>query len=310
MKNNNYNITRANAKSIANQLTQVVNGLGQSKLQAKKEGDLKGQNGHAKSDKVHSRKSMDNFRSVAKNYFQYIKDTVGGRIEKSINAETAKDFVLHKLALGEIKGSTANTYLSILEKVAEGLEKMTDKKYISQTEFKEMKSEIKEVYDLRKEHINRAYENPSAIQAEMEKFSEYALSSQLQIELGLRIDDAINSEKWSLNDDGTMTVSSSKNGITYQTAPLSEALQKAVTEAKNSGYQVSETSYSNDLKEAVANAGETWERKSSHGLRYNFAQDRMQSLLKAGKSFYEAKAQVSLELGHSRLSITDIYIKF
>ncbi len=301
-------IARANAKSISNQLTTVVNGINQSKVQAKKESNLTGQNGHSKSDKVHSLKSMDNFKSVAKNFFQYVKDTQGGRIEKNINVETAKDFILTKLDKG-LEGSSANTYISILGKVAEGLEKMTNKTYITKEEFKNMKAEIKEQWDLKKVHRDRAYKNPDSIEKEMQKFSEYQISTKLQIQIGLRIDDTVNSQKWKLNENGTMTIIGSKNGIAYETKALSAELRNEVKLAISLNYEVAKSTYAEELKEAVENTGQTWQKNSSHGLRYNFAQSRLSELIKEGKSFDEAKGQVSLEMGHSRLSITDTYIR-
>ncbi len=51
-------------------------------------------------------------------------------------------------------------------------------------------------------------------------------------------------------------------------------------------------------------------KKSSHGLRYSFAQMRLTELFKQGKTFDQAKGQVSLEMGHSRLGITDVYTSF
>lgn len=310
MKNINIgSIARANAKSIANQLTVVVNGMGESKREARATSGMTGQNGQNKSDKVHSPKAMDNFRSVAKNYFQHVKDSQGGRIEKNINVETAKDFIVTKLNQG-LEGSSANTYISVLEKVAEGLEKMTNKTYISKNEFKSMKNEVKEQWDLKKVHRDRSFDNPLAIQKEMERFSEHTLSTKLQIELGLRVDDAINSRKWTVNENNTLTISRSKGGITYQTAPLSKDLQKEVIQAIKHDFKISETAYTDNLKEAVRTAGEVWEKHSSHGLRYNFAQVRLQALIKEGKTFTEADAQVSLEMGHSRTSITDTYTKF
>ncbi|MCH9814378.1 MAG: hypothetical protein K0U47_10615 [Epsilonproteobacteria bacterium] len=309
-KINISSIARANAKSIANQLTVVANGIGESKKEARSKSELKGQNGQVKSEKVHSLKAMDNFRSVSKNYFQHIKNTLGGKIEKNINAETVKDYILTNLIAEKFEGSTANTYLSILEKTAESLEKLTNKTYITKAEFKQVKDEIKKDFNLQKLHRNRAYKNPQAIQKEMERFSEFALSSKLQIELGMRIDDAIDSSKWSINSDRSITITDSKAGITYTTKTASKELEEEITVAKASGYQVPTTTYANELKEAVENTDHVWKKNSSHGLRYNFAQNRLQELIKEGKTYAQAKGQVSLEMGHSRLSITDTYTSF
>lgn len=303
-------IYRANAKSIATQLVKVENGLGTSKIKARNESGMKGQNGHKISDLIHSAKAMDNFKSVSQSYFQHVKDTVGGKIEASVSSETIKDFLLTNLANEKINGGTASTYLSVLEKTSTGLTKLTNKIYITKAEFKQIRTDLKKEYSLQSEHRNRAFENPQNIIKQMDKFSEFFLSSKLQLETGMRSDDAENSSKWKQNEDGTISIKGSKGGIEYTTAPASKELQDRVKAAIKNGYSVAYSTYTRDLKEAVTSAGEVWAKKSTHGLRYNFAQSRMKQLLSEGKSYLQAKGQVSLEMGHSRISITDVYVEF
>lgn len=46
-----------------------------------------------------------------------------------------------------------------------------------------------------------------------------------------------------------------------------------------------------------------------HGLRHTYAQERYLELTEAGKGEYDAKLQISRELGHFRAEVTDIYLK-
>ncbi len=56
----------------------------------------------------------------------------------------------------------------------------------------------------------------------------YFLSAQLSYEVGLRADDAIHSDKWTLNSDNTIHIIGSKNGINYTTSVLSNETAQRV----------------------------------------------------------------------------------
>jgi hypothetical protein len=122
----------------------------------------------------------------------------------------------------------------------------------------------------------------------------------------MRVDDAINSSKWQINQDNTITIHGSKNGLNYTTRELSQELVNRVIEAKEQGYKTSYTSYSADLKEVANNQKQTWQ--GTHGLRYNYAQSRFIELKQQGYSYKEALEKVSLEMGHSRSEITLHYV--
>ncbi|UCN01155.1 hypothetical protein LCX93_04375 [Sulfurimonas sp. SWIR-19] len=281
-----------------------ANGIGQSKAETRNNSNIRGENGHAVSDKAHSIKEVQNLRSVATQYINYVKENYSGKVAGNINKESAKAFLKAKAL--EVKGSTLNTYTSLMQKVSENLNK-DHIGTLNRQDIQNIKQELKNDYTLSKEHINRAYDNTQAIQEQM-RHTSMSLSTDLQVEAGLRANDAINSDKWHINEDNTLTISDSKGGITYTTAPISPELLNRVEEAKEMGYKVNYTEYREALKEAVQNTGQ--EYNGTHGLRYSFAQDRLDELRQNGYTENEAKGQVSLEMGHSRLDITDHYTSF
>ena len=68
-----------------------------------------------------------------------------------------------------------------------------------------------------------------------------------------------------------------------------------------------ERAYRKDLQEAANLTGQ--EYHGSHGLRWNFAQERFHNLMENGYTYEQALAQVSKELGHERADITKHYLR-
>ena len=286
---------RASAVAVINQIMSQANGIGSSKTAAKSQSNTIGQNGQKLSSKAHSVKSLQNLRSITTQYVNYIKENYGNRVVKYINNETIKDFINHKLEQGNSQG-TINTYISTLAKMSDNLNSLGV--LTSRTEITSYRNELKaNGNDLQKSHTNRAYNNPQAIVNEM-RDSPYFLSAQLAYEVGLRADDAIKSDKWTLNADNTLHITGSKNGINYTTSPLSNETAQRVRDAIESGYKVNYGEFRGALKEAVAHRNENW--TAIHGLRYSYAQEALNN----GTS----RAESSLAMSHSRIEILDIYL--
>ncbi len=141
----------------------------------------------------------------------------------------------------------------------------------------------------------------------METSSPYSLSVRLQAFGGMRIDDATNSSKWKLNEDNSLYITQSKNGLNYTTIQLDNKLAQEVRTAIEQGYKIDKTEYSQILKEAVEKTGQTYQ--GSHSMRYFFAQERVRTLQQDyDYSYNESLAQTSLEMAHSRLDITKFYL--
>ena len=70
---------------------------------------------------------------------------------------------------------------------------------------------------------------------------------------------------------------------------------------------VKQSTYREALHIACDVVGQDW--NGTHGMRHNFAQDRMAELQGEGMSYNQALAQVSAEMGHHRLEITEIYMR-
>ncbi len=288
---------RASANAVIKALMSNAQGIGTSKIQSRNSSNLKGQNGHAISSKAHSIASMQNLRTVTTQYINYVDENYDGRVLNNINSESIRDFIDYKAEA--LADSSLNTYISELGKVVDNLNELGYNS-ISRAEITSYREDL----NLERTHENRAYSEPDKIIENMYENSQYGLSAELQLEAGLRVDDALNSEKWSINEDNSLTISGSKGGIEYQTTPLSDDLLSRVREAIENDYRGNYTEYRETLKE---NTSEEW--RGTHGLRYNFAQNRMGELQEQGLSYHQALAQTSLELGHSREEITLHYLR-
>lgn len=297
-----FNVKRASANSIINRVLSNANGIGESKSLARKNSEIKGSNGHKVSTKAHSIKELQNLRSVTKQYVNYVKEVFDGKVATNINADSAKNFLEHKLQ--EVSAGTLNTYISSLNKIVDNLQK-DGIGNLSRADIKEIKTDLKEVSSLKSDHINRGYQDTESIRLEM-KDTPFALNTDLQIQAGLRVSDALDSSKWQVNPDNSLTINGSKGGINYNTAPLTQNIIERIDEYIKNAYRPNIEEYRQALKEAVERTNQAY--NGSHGLRYSFAQNRVEELIKEGYTKDEALGQTSLELGHSRLEITKHYM--
>ena len=286
---------RASANAVINKIMSQSNGIGTSKTEAKSRSETIAQNGQAISTKNHSIASVQNMRTITTQYISFLKEQYGNRVVSYISNETMKEFIDHKLL--SVSQGTANTYISVLAKVSDNLNQL-GVQTTSRNEITSYRSELRaNGNNLQKNHVNRANENPQSIIKAMEESTPYGLSARLQYEVGLRVDDATNLNKLTLNSDNTVYVKESKNGLNYTTASLSDETAQRVAEAISNQYTVSYGEYREALKEAVESTGQEW--KGTHSIRWDYVRNNRDV----------NPALLSLSLGHSRFGVSLHYMK-
>lgn len=124
---------RCSVKYAVSRVMNVLDGIGESKRRAKAASEIAGQNGQKVSQKIHSIKSMQNARTVATQYAEYIKASYG-KIYPNLSSQTMRDFLQSKL--DQVSGPTINTYISTAAKISDafqrlGVKKHRQKRYIS-----------------------------------------------------------------------------------------------------------------------------------------------------------------------------------
>lgn len=296
---------RASSNAIINKIMSNAKGIGESKSRAKQESNIKGQNGQNISSKAHSISSTQNLRTVTKQYVNFVKENFNGKPLSNINNESIREFINKKIE-DNLTLSSVNTYISELGKMSDNLNQLGVNS-TSRESITSYRIELKEAHgSLQSAKVDRTNNNPTAIINEM-KNTPFSLSSELQLKAGLRVDDALNLNKVTINQDNTLTVMGSKNGLNYTTTALDNNLIQRVAEAQENGYKVNYSAYREVLKEATEATNQ--EFKGTHSLRYDYANNQHQENKENGMSENESKAQISLDMGHSRVEITEHYLK-
>lgn len=290
-------------------LFNAVNDIGISRYEAKQELYKQGiTDSHSVNQQIGitSYGSVPKFESNAKTFISYCFDNYGLKNLNQIKPAMCGAFLTEAVERGYAK-NTCQSFASTLEKVAVAMDRVMPQQGHTRTEeWHTVISESRVTINadaLEKDTTVRAYQNPAEIIRNLP--SEMAVIATMQVNHGLRIADATK-----LTDirGNTLYVHNSKNGqdLKIQLSDKEVAQIKAVTNGSME-LSVKQADYSNALHNACDAAGEVW--NSSHGLRHNFAQNRMSELLESKMDYHKALCVVSHEMGHHRPEVVKIYLR-
>lgn len=161
---------------------------------------------------------------------------------------------------------------------------------------------------VQKDTTTRAYADPHAIVAAIPD-ERLQICASMQLDHGLRIADATKINAHNISADGaTLMVKNSKNGqdITVALRPGEADHIRALADDKGM-VAVKQSEYRAALQKACADTGQDY--NGSHGLRHNYAQNRMDTLTSGGMSYTKALDTVASEMGHHRAEITHTYLR-
>lgn len=153
-----------------------------------------------------------------------------------------------------------------------------------------------------------AYENPQAL---IENLSSpvHQLVAELQYHGGFRIHEvaAIREKSFSCGQEFTAITVRGKGGYERTVEVPKELWEQAKSQVEQFGRIAFDyKEYLKDLNRAAWESGQAYQ--GSHGLRYNFAQERYDELIEKGLGHNEALKEVSELLGHHRPEITLHYL--
>lgn len=153
---------------------------------------------------------------------------------------------------------------------------------------------------------HRAYSNPQRVIGALER-ADHKLAAALQHTGGARISEISLIKSSQLKDNNRVEVQG--KGGKVRELQVSEKIYNELKShiEKNGAFQVNKDEYGRDLRSAALSSGQ--DATGSHGLRWNFAQNRMSELQSSGKVYEQALAQVSREMGHERSDITEHYLR-
>jgi hypothetical protein len=214
---------------------------------------------------------------------------------------------ISELCEREYAKSTVQGYCASIEKFAEVMDRvapcMTPR---SETWHEAIQSCKAEIADCPVNNEPRAYADPNAMIDALDS-PQLQLVATMQLEYGLRIADATKLDAGKI-EGNILTVENSKNGQDLKVELRPETIEKINELADPDGkISIKQSVYRSELKEACESTGQKW--NGTHGLRHNYAQDRMDTLTNEGKSWTEALYIVSEEMGHHRVDITLTYLR-
>lgn len=298
-----------------------VNQIGQSKHAAKKEARNQGASTWHQIGRqlgVHSFSTADAYRDVWAQILQYAKQEFGVKDIEKLTGANVSSFLASKVEHG-VAYATFQQYAAAAEKLAVALNRYSERleranSYSFSEAIKEVRSKARE--ELARFDASRAYENPRAVIAQISK-ADHQLAACLQLESGARIHEislikgpallGTGQDRFTKQEVGfyKMSGKGGKEGVKAVSIETYRRLEAHVQ--KHGVFKINEGAYRESLKTAAAETNQSYE--GSHGLRWNYAQGRYNTLQEHGLSDVEAELHISKEMGHERGDITRHYLR-
>jgi len=274
---------------------------------------------HQYFQKVASYKTMESYRLIWNNFFNYLQEHWNIRNFEKISAEHVAAYMDYK-----IEYYPSKQYLEKISAALGKLEialKLLAKNIHNETreyDFSIRQTILNEARNLKfvvNNYHNRTYQNPEFLISNLQN-PLHKLAAKIQYEGGARIEGVtliklkqllgVRKDKITNTHKGiifTKEKGGKEGNILVSLATYNE-LQKYLSE--NSKFRINNQTYYKDIKQAALLSSEIPE--ASHGLRWNFAKNRMFEYAQFGCTYDESLHQVSYEMKHNRASITEHYL--
>lgn len=274
---------------------------------------------------VHSYATLDQYRDVSRHCMDYARDNFAIKDIEKLTPQVVKSFLESKVDQN-VKYSTFQQYCAVMEKLGTALTAYSANhgrggEYNFSPAIAEARKEAQATLD--RYQAPRAYENPQAIRENIPN-PEHQIAAALQHESGLRVSAATYvttaqfqdrpkigaKEKIVLGENQIWIKNKGGKQYAVQLTPETYRVLKAHVAAHDGKFEVKQNPYRTDIKQAATATGQLYAGRGSHGLRWNFAQDRVAEKQDRGNaSHHQALGEVSNEMGHHRLIITEHYLR-
>lgn len=270
---------------------------------------------------VASYSTMDTYRSVWNNFFNYLREHWKLKNCELITEEHIEAYFEYKIEYYPSK-QYAEKISAALGKLETALNKysIATKEKPTVYNFNIRQSILNNARDYKlvaNNYKNRTYQNPLAIINNLST-AEHKLAAIIQLEGGARVEgvglikkeqlhgykiDDISQEKKSILETKEK---GGKIGDVLLTPQTYKELENYFINSGRSIFKLRYQDYADDIKNACMLSGET--ANGSHGFRWTFAQNRVREYQKYGYSYEQALQGVSWELKHFRASVTEHYL--
>jgi len=170
--------------------------------------------------------------------------------------------------------------------------------------------------ELEKSDPHRAYRDPEKLIASISN-ENHKIAASVQYEGGARIHEASLIKNEQLGGFGPDKITGEcvgqiriegKGGKERTLAVSTETYRNIEKVIERDGeYRIDKNDYRHSLREAAEKVGQ--EYNGSHGLRWSYAQERMEEAQENGRTYEQALVEVSHEMGHERADITEHYLR-
>jgi integrase len=274
---------------------------------------------HPYYQKVSSYKTMESYRNVWNNFFNYLAEHWKIKDCEKIEVQHVFAYMDYKLEYYPSKQYLQKISAAI-GKLEIALRKYSKQKYgvEKQYDFSQRQCLLDEAIDLNlvaNSYRNRAYDIPEKIIAYLQTF-QHQLAASIELEGGARIEGCSLIKKDQLLGYSIDTISQQQKGVlftkekggkegkVYISTKTYDRLEKYIM--KYGIFKIKRQAYFKDIREACQQLDITAE--GTHGFRWNFAQRRLSEYAQAGYTYEQSIQGVSWEMKHNRASITEHYI--
>jgi len=275
--------------------------------------------GHPHFQKVASYKTMESYRSIWNNFFNYLKEQWNIKDFEKISAEYVVAYMDYKIEYYPSK--------QYLEKISSALGKLeialnlfakNIHNELRKYDFSIRQIILDEAKDLKfvvNNYHNRTYNNPELLISNLQN-SLHKLAAKIQYEGGARIEGVALIKLRQLLGTKHDSITNTQKGVIFtkeKGGKEGEVLVSLETYnelenylSQNPKFKINHQAYYEDIKQSALISNETPE--ASHGLRWSFAKRRMFEYAKAGYNYQDSLQEVSYEMKHNRASITEHYL--
>jgi len=274
---------------------------------------------HENYQKVASYKTMESYRNVWNNFFNYLKEYWSIKDCEQIEQKHIVAYMDYKIEYYPSK--------QYLEKISAAMGKLE----IALNRLSASKYEVPKIYDfsIRQELLdksrdmklvannyhNRAYDNPQELISSLSE-SKHKIAAKIEYEGGARVEGCALIQKEQLLGYRLDPISGSKKGVIFTKEkggkegevlimPTTyEMLQNEI--AKSGKFKLNRQAYYKDIQQACLVLG--IKSEGTHGFRWNFAKRRLGEYIKAGYGYEASLQAVSWEMKHNRANITEHYL--
>ncbi len=281
---------------------------------------------------IYSYNTANAYRDVWIQAFRYIREHFRVKDLEKISGAQVAAFLMAKIQQG-VANATFLQYAAALEKLEVALNlyaaKMGKDAIYDFSQGIQEARKMAQAQELSRFVGSRAYERPAAVIQALED-ERLRLVAKIQYEGGARVGEVkfgpdqlrgLRPDPVTQQEKGWLAVRG-KGGkwreiqITPATYRQLEAAVTAVPPGAKWGIQNQRDAeaYRLALRAACEKVGEPYrnkqgESRGSHGLRWNYVQNRYLEIQRAGRSLPEAMACTSQEVGHNRADITKHYLR-